>query len=89
MYKIIALSLIGLYLLFQIFLSILKYKNRNAGVPNALKDVYDEEEYKKWKAYSAEKIKNDIISTSLSLLELILIIALDVFALLAKDIANE
>ena len=88
MFKIIALILISLYFCFQLFLQILRYRNRNAGIPEELNDIYDEERYLKWKQYSAEKIKIELFSSITSTLVMVLLIVFDVFALVSKNIDN-
>ena len=89
MFKIIAIVLISLYFLFQLFLLILKYKNRNSPIPEELNDVYDEATYLKWKNYSAEKIKIGLIEEIVTFLILLALIITDFFALVSKDIENE
>ena len=66
MYKLIAVIIISLYFIFQLFLAILQYRNRNVSIPKELEDVYDKETYIKWKKYSAEKIRLSIISEILN-----------------------
>ena len=89
MFKIISAVLLGLYFAFQLFLSILRYKNRKAPIPEELSDVYDEPTYLKWKEYSAEKIKVGIISDSVNFAITLALLLSDVFALICRDIANE
>lgn len=57
-------------------------------MPEEVKDVYDEERYLKWKQYSAEKIKTNIIVSSITFLVTLGLIISDVFAFITKDITN-
>ena len=61
MYKIIALVLLGIIFLFNLFLRIRNYQSRKRPIPEELKDVYDEERYQKWQAYTADRTKIKII----------------------------
>ena len=89
MFKIIAIAVISLYFLFELLLSILRYANRNSGVPSELKDVYDEERYLKWKRYSAEKIKVEIVSNIVNTAIILALIITNVFHLISKHVENE
>ena len=89
MFKIIAIAVISLYFLFELLLSILRYANRNSGVPSELKDVYDEERYLKWKRYSAEKIKVEIVSNAVNTAIILALIITNVFHLISKHVENE
>ncbi len=51
---------------YSIILNIVKYRSANNPTPENLSDVYDAETYEKWKAYSAEHCRLDIISSSIS-----------------------
>ena len=88
MFKIIAISLITIYFLFQLFLNILKYRNRNSLIPHELADVYDETTYLKWKSYSAEHIKINIISSAINYLIIILIISTNCLFYITQNISN-
>jgi len=59
--------------LFESWLSILNYKNRFAPIPEEVKDVYDETEYKKWHEYNMETFR---FSNILRVVDLVLFIAL-------------
>ena len=88
-FKIIAIILLSLYFLFNLFLSILQYKYRDRPVPEELNDIYDFETYQKWKQYSAEKIKVGLISSVVSFVIILTILISDVLAIITKDITNE
>ena len=47
---------------FNFLLEYLNYKNRNAPIPDNVKDIYDEETYKKRSAYDMENLRLGIIS---------------------------
>ena len=88
MFKIIALSLLGVAFLWNLFLSILQYRSRNNSIPEELSDVYDHETYNKWKQYSAENIVLDIVKSVISFIVTFVLIITDVFSLIANNIDN-
>ncbi|MBQ7642064.1 MAG: M48 family metallopeptidase [Acholeplasmatales bacterium] len=89
MYKLIAAIIISLYFIFQLFLAILQYRNRNASIPKELEDVYDKETYIKWKKYSAEKIRLSIISEILNYVINLVLLMTNVFSIIVKNIEND
>ena len=56
MFKIIALTLLSIVFLFRLFVDIKSFVARKREIPAEVKDVYDEERYLTWKAYSADKL---------------------------------
>jgi STE24 endopeptidase len=64
---------------FDTFLSLKNYKNRNAIIPKAVEDVYDEEEYKKWLKYNMENFRLAIISSTLNFIIIIALLSFNVF----------
>ena len=88
MFKIIALVLIGVTTLFQLFLFIRNIIARKRPIPEEVNDVYDAEMYAKWKAYSSDQMKAKIILTILNFALSFTLIITDVFALVSANIAN-
>ena len=88
MFKIIALVLLSIIFLFQLFINIKSYLSRERPIPEEVKDIYDEETYTKWKAYSADKLKVDIIFSIINFVISFALIITDVFALITKSIDN-
>lgn len=88
MFKIIALVLISIVFLFQLFIHFKSYLARKRPIPEEVKDVYDEERYLKWKAYSADKLKVEIIFSIISFAITFALIITDVFALATNGIAS-
>ena len=67
---------------FSTWLSSLNYKNRNAKIPEEVKDVYDELEYKKWLNYTMERFKYSKIVSAIDTIIIILFLVLGVFVLI-------
>ena len=65
--KLVIISICLLVTGFQFFLDYLDYKNRNAPLPDNVKDVYDSETYAKRNAYEMENLRLSTISGICSL----------------------
>lgn len=52
--------------LYRLVLNIVQYRSAGNPTPANVADVYDEETYRQWKRYSAEKCRMEIVSTVLS-----------------------
>lgn len=88
MFKIIALVLVGLTFLFNMFLNVRSFSARKRPIPEEVNDVYDEERYQKWKAYSADRMKAKIIFSIISFAITFALIITDVYALVSAAIEN-
>lgn len=88
MFKIIALVLISILFLFRLFVDIRSYAARKRPIPEEVKDVYDEERYLKWKAYSADKLKAKIIFSIINFVITFSLIITDVYSLASKNVDN-
>ncbi len=73
---------------YSIILNIVKYRSANNPTPENLSDVYDAETYEKWKEYSAEHSRLDIISSSISCVLTVGLLAFNVYAAIANIFAN-
>ena len=65
-FKLIVIIFVIIGFAYKLALNIVKYRSANNPTPENLKDVYDSETYEKWKKYSAEHCRLDIISTVVS-----------------------
>ena len=64
--KLLILVLLALSAIYRLTLNIVQYRSAGNPIPENVADVYDGEEYSKWRRYSAETCRLDIISTILS-----------------------
>ena len=88
MFKIIALILLSILFLFRLFVDIKSYLARKRPIPEEVKDVYDEERYLKWKAYSADKLKVKIIFSIIGFIISFCLIFFNVHSLISKNVEN-
>ena len=63
---------------FEFFTKYLTYSRRNAPLPENVKDVYDEKEYKKNQAYKMDNLKFSIVTGIVSLLIGLLVLLLEI-----------
>ena len=90
--RIIMYTLIVLSYAISLWLSILNYKNRNAPIPEEVKDIYDEEKYKTWHKYNMANFKFETIVKTLNTILFILLLAIGFFPFIEKlsvDISNQ
>ena len=78
--KILIIALVLLGGMFPILLNIFKRKSTTNKIPDNVKDVYDEETYEKWRNYTAEHSRLDLISGIVSLVITLLLFATNLFS---------
>ena len=80
---ILTISVILIVFLIDITLSTLNYKNRNQPIPENVKDVYNEADYKKWHLYTMEVFKFSIVTKIINTALLIIFLLAGIFPILA------
>jgi STE24 endopeptidase len=83
---IISLALIGG--IFPILLNLFKRRSTNNPIPENVQDVYDDETYGKWRSYTAEHSRLDLISGISSLVITIVLLATNVYSAFAGVFPN-
>lgn len=61
-WKTIMIGLLVLVNAYKLLLHIVRYRSAGNPTPANVADVYDDETYQRWKAYSAEKCRLHIVS---------------------------
>ena len=80
-FKALVLAVVTVVWLYQLLISFIRMRSAKNPTPANVADVYDEETYKKWRAYHAEKTRFSIVTaTAAYVIELVLL----VFDLYAK-----
>jgi len=69
--------------LYRLVLNIVQYRSAGNPTPANVADVYDEETYRQWKRYSAEKCRMEIVSTVLSCALTLVMLLCGVYAAVA------
>ncbi|MCF7926640.1 MAG: M48 family metallopeptidase [Candidatus Izimaplasma sp.] len=75
---IVYLLVIGVFL-FNMWLSFLNYKNKDATIPDVVSDVYDTKSYKKWKEYNMATFKFGIVTKTINLVIFLVLLASGLF----------
>jgi STE24 endopeptidase len=76
--RILIIAIVIAVVAFEFFTKYLTYSRRNAPLPENVKDVYDEEEYKRNQAYKMDNLKFSIVTGALGLVVSLLILLLEV-----------
>lgn len=82
--KAIVLIILTVVYLYEMALNLIKMRSVNNPIPENIADVYDRETYRKWKQYHGEKSRHALITTTVSWMIGILLMALDVYAAFAS-----
>ena len=82
--KLIVILIVALAGLYELMLNIIRYRSANNPTPANVADVYDAETYEKWKEYSAEHCRLDIITSVISRIATIVLLATDAFSAFAS-----
>lgn len=86
--KTAVIAIVVLVQAFDFFLKYLNYRNRNAPLPENVRDVYDEETYKKQSAYAMENLKLGVVSGICMLAVTVTLLAFNVYSGLYYFIAG-
>lgn len=86
--KILVLSFVLLSTLYSIILNVIKYRSAKNPTPESVKDIYDTETYEKWRKYSAEHCRIDLISTAITTIITLAILATNTHAAFASLFPN-
>lgn len=84
MTKLIFVLIVILSGIYSLVLNIVKHRSANNPTPENVSDVYDAETYAKWKKYSAEHCKLDLISGIISTVITAVLLFTEVYALFAS-----
>ena len=82
-YKILVLIFAAFSTAYSIALNIIRYRSANNPTPQSVSDIYDAETYQKWKKYSAEHCRVDIISTAVNGVISLILLATNAYSALA------
>lgn len=89
MFKILFLSFLYLSTLYSVLLSIIKLLSAKNPTPASVADIYDEETYRKWRAYSAENCLLELIATIVNFIILLALLMSDAFAAFASLFSDD
>ena len=81
MYKYIILAILAFNFIYDVVTSILSRSRKDMPLPENVRDVFDAEQYQKWRAYSAEKSKLAMIEGIVKFVILLVLFGANVFSL--------
>ena len=82
--KAIILIVLVIVYLYEMTLHLIKMRSVSNPIPENVADVYDQETYLKWRRYHGEKSRHALITTTVSWIISMLLMALNVYAAFAK-----
>lgn len=83
-YKLLILILMGILFLYDLYLKYRNQKSVERPIPENVKDLYDEEEYRKWLSYFRDKSRLSLFYLLASYIELFLMFGFNVYARLLR-----
>lgn len=86
-FKILAFLVVAFAFLFETYMEWLKIKSAERKIPDNVKDIYDEETYKRWLSYYREKTRLSFIRHVLGYLLIFLVLGFDVYANIIKQLS--
>ena len=82
-FKTTAIAVFVLVYLYNLLLTVIHLRSAGNPVPANVADVYDRETYQKWRSYHAEKSRFAILTSTVSFIEELLLLSLNVYAAFA------
>lgn len=82
--KVLAVALILFDMAWNGFLEILDSRSLKNSIPKCVSDVYDADEYNKWRAYKGERKRIGVIASAVNLAVILCLVGLDAFAKFAS-----
>ena len=83
-FKAIALVILFVVYLWNLFLNLLKARSAKNPIPANVSDVYDGETYQKWKAYNGEKSRLSVVESTVSFLVEVCLLVFNLYAAFAR-----
>ena len=83
-FKLPAIIIFIAVYLYQLLLSVITMRSAKNPVPANVADVYDAETYRKWRAYHAEKTRFGIVTSTVSFVVDLVLLAFNVYAAFAS-----
>ena len=83
-FKLLAIIIFIAVYLYQLLLSVITMRSAKNPVPANVADVYDAETYRKWRAYHAEKTRFGIVTSTVSFVVDLVLLAFNVYAAFAS-----
>ena len=87
-FKMLVIIVFCLIYLYNLLLTVIHMRSADNPIPVNVSDVYDTETYRKWRSYHAEKSRFEIVTSTISFVVDLLLMALNVYAAFAGLFPN-
>ena len=87
-WKVLALALLAASFIWKVILNIADRRSADNPTPENVKDVYDAEQYAKWRSYHFEKVRFSLISTAASFVLLFCLVLTDAFSAIVAGVTD-
>lgn len=82
-FKAMAVAILIIVYLYNTLLAVIHMRSAKNPIPANVSDVYDEETYRKWRSYHAEKSRFGIMTSTVSFIVELVLMACNVYAAFA------
>ena len=86
--KAVFLIILAVIFLYGMLLSVVEMRSAGNPIPDNVSDVYDEEAYRKWRAYSGEKSRLEVFSGTASFVVQMILMGFNIYAAFAGLFPN-
>ena len=87
-FKAMAIAVFVLVYLYNLLLTVIHMRSARNPIPANVSDVYDKETYRRWRSYHAEKSRFEILTSSVSFVIDLLLLAFNVYSAFAGLFPN-
>lgn len=81
---LIVIAVLALSSLYRIILNVVQFRSSRNPIPDSVSDVYDGEEYSKWRKYNSEQCRLGIISTVVTFVCQLILLVTNVYSAFAS-----
>lgn len=83
-FVLIVIAVLALSSLYRIILNVVQFRSSRNPIPESVSDVYDGEEYSKWRKYNSEQCRLGIISTVVTFVCQLILLVTNVYSAFAS-----
>ena len=83
-FMLIVIAVLALSSLYRIILNVVQFRSSRNPIPDSVSDVYDGEEYSKWRKYNSEQCRLGIISTVVTFVCQLILLVTNVYSAFAS-----
>lgn len=88
-FRIIVIALLAVLSLYRLVLNVVQYRSAKNPIPASVRDVYDEDDYFKWRKYNADKCRLGIVSTAVMFVCQLVLLLTNAYAVFASLFSSD